>query len=667
MSSSEATSIRVSVLVENTTPFALTKWKEWGDSWTTGPADAIPARTKVEITSTSNNRLGCVYLATDTDGNQVGYATLSFTCPKSSHNSAEGSPHVEGTFISAGLQQYKRTGTPASFHYMIGAANRACWDDGDKDNGSLECDQSTLNTWAKVVVAVKNTHRFDLHFVRAWPLFEWVEGKGPVSLTKGAQRIFMFNSSDKCGLYFKAMDGPREVGYATMSMAQKHHAEGSPTTTDVFVPAGLQPYANAPSNTGAYFYRVNEANKASWDDARKDSGKVECAQTLLDGRAKVIVRNNNAYELTFAGDWSDEEDRLERRWYFRPDGNIPSQSHKLLVLATNARSGVFYSADATKYHLSFTCPKSSSNSAEGSPASGLQVYEPKGVPVTFTYEIGTPNLSSWNNPQAPDDAHPTCPQTQVPSYPTEDLAIAKLNVDMSQIANTDPRDARSKLANASFELLDVFDSKDTGTSGFLAYSTSKETAVLAFRDIPVDTAERYDAMQTESPLGGDFDKEAMVVTGLAESYKSVKAAVERAVSNLSRRVGDLSTLYVTGHGLGGALAPIAGLYLCTELSVRPTVVTFGAPPCGNDAFLNAFRLREKKAKMRKSFAYELPNDEESNGHWARMVAGTVFAFDFEQWGYVQPCNVCVLTTGTYSFPESNKLNNYAATIDKLLV
>lgn len=55
---------------------------------------------------------------------------MAMTCPRGSHNSACGNP-------GAGLQTYSRSGTPATFRFIPGQANKADWNHGDRDDGDV--------------------------------------------------------------------------------------------------------------------------------------------------------------------------------------------------------------------------------------------------------------------------------------------------------------------------------------------------------------------------------------------------------------------------------------------------------------------------------------------------------------------------------------------------
>jgi triacylglycerol lipase len=122
--------------------------------------------------------------------------------------------------------------------------------------------------------------------------------------------------------------------------------------------------------------------------------------------------------------------------------------------------------------------------------------------------------------------------------------------------------------------------------GFLAVSSEKKIAVLAFRgteknleDWRTDaefalTAKPciFDGTETHAGFCGEFDK----------AYPELK-------EKIAEYVKDDMLLYVTGHSLGAALATLAAARLTVD-KVRGVhaVYTFGSPRVGNPAFAKAY-------------------------------------------------------------------------------
>jgi hypothetical protein len=149
----------------------------------------------------------------------------------------------------------------------------------------------------------------------------------------------------------------------TCPKLSSNSAEGSPSGSQFFVPAGLQAYSEKGTPV-TFTYKIGQENKACWSSGTSNDGKVKCSQTnFQDARAWIVVNNQLASDIYF-------------------------------------------------FHLSFTCPKLSTNSAEGSLSSGLQPYSKNGTFITFTYNIGEANKACWNDGSR-DDGTITCSQTNV--------------------------------------------------------------------------------------------------------------------------------------------------------------------------------------------------------------------------------------------------------------
>lgn len=267
-------STRAYITANNTTGYALTLFKKWGGPFSVEPpAEIQPNQTDVKFALDDNDRAGVVYLAKDSQNREVGFVSMSFTCPKSSSNSAEGSPNSEGVLIQSGLQRYNEHGTPVSFTYNIGTPNMACWSDGTTDDANPVCPQTTLEEWARVLVSVDNTKAVPLHLESTWQNGPWT--KEPTSIPAGGKGIFLLNDNDRAGLQFLLNNNiPINMAF-TCPKSSSNSAEGSPL-------AGLQQYAEhgTPVNLS---YVISEVNQACWDSGSSNNGKVECSQTLLSG------------------------------------------------------------------------------------------------------------------------------------------------------------------------------------------------------------------------------------------------------------------------------------------------------------------------------------------------------------------------------------------------
>ena len=77
------------------------------------------------LTETSD-RIFCEF--SQTNNPDAGKWQMGMTSPKLSDNNAY------GTFM-AGLQKYKKSGSPLELTYILGTKNKADWDNGDKNEG----------------------------------------------------------------------------------------------------------------------------------------------------------------------------------------------------------------------------------------------------------------------------------------------------------------------------------------------------------------------------------------------------------------------------------------------------------------------------------------------------------------------------------------------------
>ncbi|KAG9446803.1 hypothetical protein H6P81_012931 [Aristolochia fimbriata] len=105
-------------------------------------------------------------------------------------------------------------------------------------------------------------------------------------------------------------------------------------------------------------------------------------------------------------------------------------------------------------------------------------------------------------------------------------------------------------------------------------------------------------------IGGDFTQELQVHSGFLNAYDSVK---NRIISLIKSSIGfteDAAVsapkwhVYVTGHSLGGALATILTLELCSSPMARLGVISvtmynFGSPRVGNRRFVEVYNEKVK--------------------------------------------------------------------------
>lgn len=271
-------STRANITVNNKTEYTLSIFKKWGGPWGKEPPKQIkPNEQNFTFSLNDYDRAGAVYLATDKDGNEFGFVTMSFTCPKSSSNSAEGSPDMPGTFISAGLQKYKRSGAPVSFTYDIGKPNLACWEHGDSNNDDITCDQTTMKTWTRLFAIVKNPESEPLVYQGSWSWHDqWA--KAPETIPKHGRRIFLLDDNDRAGIHYILKGMPFNLSF-TCPKSSSNSAEGSAF-------CGLQRYERHGTPV-SFTYEINSPNKACWNSGSSFNGKIECNETMI-----TKVQNN---------------------------------------------------------------------------------------------------------------------------------------------------------------------------------------------------------------------------------------------------------------------------------------------------------------------------------------------------------------------------------------
>lgn len=419
----ESSSFSVSTKI-NSNQYELQYLGCWGGPWESEPTD-IPANSSKTFTLNDNDRGGIWYRAIDpATQDEAGFVTMSFTCPMLSSNSAEGSPD-NGPFVSAGLQTYSESGHPFSITYNVGTPNLACWGSGTQNDGSTVCPQTTFGD-KRLIIEINNPNNLQLGFGDYWngdafSEIDWYWQPSSRDVPPpGCIRTIIIKENCLAGLYLKVLSFDRniDVGFANMSfqtsMDGTNFAEGSPGLPDdtLFFSPGLQTYAK--SNPTAIRYNIGSPNMACWNSGTSDDGKINCSQTnFADMRALIKIQNLIPEALTFDGYWNDNKGG-KSNWYIEPCTNdsMRAEGARLFVLRDNDRAGLYFKQSWMEFHMSFTCPKLSSNSAEGSPHTGLQTYLEKGTPVTFTYNVGTPNLACWQSGSSAN-GRTICKQTLV--------------------------------------------------------------------------------------------------------------------------------------------------------------------------------------------------------------------------------------------------------------
>jgi len=279
-----------------------------------------------------------------------------------------------------------------------------------------------------------HTGLYDLELLGTWG--EWELDKRniiPTHLTKNSTGKFLINSHNRAGIWYRVIDeNNQEVGFANMSFISprfsSNAAEGS-HNNGFLVNAGLQGY----SESGSSFeivYKINENNIADWGSGNNFKEQKFCEQTMFDHARAFIEISNEENNLELAGYWNDNNKHPWENWYWEPkESDIPVKgSKRTIVLKNNDHAGIFirHIDDASKEelghsNLTFSCPVSTHNAAEGSNtealenakliSAGLQPYEKKGTPANFKYVVGDLNAACWHE-GASNTGEIVCPQTK---------------------------------------------------------------------------------------------------------------------------------------------------------------------------------------------------------------------------------------------------------------
>jgi pimeloyl-ACP methyl ester carboxylesterase len=129
--------------------------------------------------------------------------------------------------------------------------------------------------------------------------------------------------------------------------------------------------------------------------------------------------------------------------------------------------------------------------------------------------------------------------------------------------------------------------KTLGTDGFIA-TNEAGLAVLAFRGTEANKPE--DLLADGFALPGPWVKSGQVDQGFARSYKAVREDINEV---LTQHHG---TLLVTGHSLGAALATLAA---AEHVARTPTLITFGSPRVGDEAFASLLDGLKEQRKIHR--------------------------------------------------------------------
>lgn len=155
-----------------------------------------------------------------------------------------------------------------------------------------------------------------------------------------------------------------------------------------------------------------------------------------------------------------------------------------------------------------------------------------------------------------------------------------------------------QLSASGFQLVSHFANEEKVVYGFLA--RRGDSLFLVFRGTIDPSEEGYeknvmadlDVRPSVEQVFPDFPlpEEAVVVRGFVECYKAVQDQVLSAVASQIQGDSPPSSIQLSGHSLGGAMAQLAAMeirQLHPQLQVE--LCTFGAPRAGNQVFAEVFK------------------------------------------------------------------------------
>ena len=122
--------------------------------------------------------------------------------------------------------------------------------------------------------------------------------------------------------------------------------------------------------------------------------------------------------------------------------------------------------------------------------------------------------------------------------------------------------------------------------GFVASRGSDLFVVLRGTKTPLEWFDDITAFPvTFKPNGQNWGQ---ITQGFSLLYHDLGPQILKVLGDFKNSVGSLSSIYVTGHSLGAALAHIAAAGIYTQFSVQPTSYTFSGPRAGDHGFAAAY-------------------------------------------------------------------------------
>lgn len=122
--------------------------------------------------------------------------------------------------------------------------------------------------------------------------------------------------------------------------------------------------------------------------------------------------------------------------------------------------------------------------------------------------------------------------------------------------------------------------------GFVAVKNADVYVVIRGTKTPLEWFDDFTAFPVAfSPSGQTWGQ---ITKGFSLLYDSLGQQINQALADYKSGGGSLTSIYVTGHSLGAALAHVAAAGICAQFSVKPTCYTFSGPRAGDAGFAAAF-------------------------------------------------------------------------------
>lgn len=139
-----------------------------------------------------------------------------------------------------------------------------------------------------------------------------------------------------------------------------------------------------------------------------------------------------------------------------------------------------------------------------------------------------------------------------------------------------------QLSNIVLEAIETIYDTKSQSSGILGFNSQQEVAYCIFTGTNlsnymtvIDGLTFYQTPLTETTIKGNVSE------GFLDAFKGLHSQITNYIEKVQPQ-----RVVATGHSLGGAIAVLCGVYTIDYLPT--TVITFGCPKVGNEAFSESF-------------------------------------------------------------------------------